>query len=55
MGLFQLPAAGSQHPLTAKVGIDATKPLSGFPGTLSLPGAARDRARAILRAAGLAV
>ncbi len=48
-------AEGSQHPLTAKVGIDATKPLSGFASTLSLPGAARDRARAILRAAGLPV
>jgi UbiD family decarboxylase len=46
-------AGGSQHPLTAKVGIDATKPLSGFASTLSLPGAARVRARAILRAAGL--
>ncbi len=45
-------AEGSQHPLTAKVGIDATKPLSGFASTLSLPGAARERAQAILRAAG---
>ena len=48
-------AEGGQHPLTAKVGIDATKPLSGFAGTLSLPGAARDKARAILRAAGLPI
>jgi hypothetical protein len=35
------------------VGIDATRPLSGFAGTLSLPAGARERARAILRAAGL--
>ncbi len=48
-------AEGSQQPLTAKVGIDATKPLRGFPGTLSLPSAARERAQAVLRAAGLAV
>ncbi len=48
-------AEGGQHPLTAKVGIDATKALSGFPSTLSLPSTARERARAILRAAGLAV
>ncbi len=46
---------GGQHPLTAKVGIDATKPLSGFASTLSLPAAARARARAILRSAGLPV
>jgi 3-polyprenyl-4-hydroxybenzoate decarboxylase len=48
-------AEGSQHPLTSKVGIDATRPLSGFAGTLSLPAGARERARAILRGAGLAV
>jgi UbiD family decarboxylase len=46
-------AEGSQHPLTGKVGIDATKPLSGFASTLSLPGAARERARAVLRAVSL--
>jgi 2,5-furandicarboxylate decarboxylase 1 len=47
MGTLLDPSANNA--ITAKMGIDATRPLDEFPPRLSLPPEAIDRARALLR------